>query len=91
MPKILEFGQYVIFFWSAENGEPVHVHIAVRRPTENATKVWLTSAGGALLANNNSRITRHDLNDLMELIVLNHRYICSAWSDTFHGDLKFYV
>lgn len=26
MPRILVFGQYVLFFWIAENGEPVHIH-----------------------------------------------------------------
>lgn len=39
MPSIFTFGRYVIFFWTSENGEPVHVHVAVRRPTENATKL----------------------------------------------------
>ena len=46
MPRVLVFGAYIIFFWVGENGEPVHVHVAEKRPSENATKIWLTSSGG---------------------------------------------
>ena len=91
MPKILTFGQYVVFFWIAENGEPVHVHVAVRRPSENATKFWLTADGSCLLANNNSQIPQKDLRDISKLITLNHRYICALWAEAFEADaLHFY-
>lgn len=89
MPKLLEFGQYVIFIWSAENGEPVHVHVAVRRPTEDATKIWLTRSGGAILAHNKSKIPGHDLRDILELVAANHEYICRKWAETFQGDIQF--
>lgn len=92
MPKILTFGQYVLFFWIAENGEPVHVHAAIRKPTKNSTKFWLTSNGGCLLANNNSRIPEKDIRDLSKLITFNHRYICNQWIASFGNDsLKFYL
>ena len=42
MPRILVFGQYVLFFWIAENGEPVHIHVGVKRAAANSTKFWLT-------------------------------------------------
>ena len=90
MPKILQFGAYIIFFWVGENGEPVHVHISKKRPEENATKVWLTSSGGCLLAHNKSRIPKSDLADLLELVSLNHGYICEKWRETFQGDISFY-
>jgi len=35
-------GQYVVFFWSNEAGEPIHVHIGIVNPFANATKVCLT-------------------------------------------------
>ena len=38
MPKILTVEQYIFFFWSHENGKPVHIHVAVKRACENATK-----------------------------------------------------
>lgn len=90
MPKVLEFGAYILFFWVGENGEPVHVHIAVRRPTENATKIWLTASGGCLVAHNRSQIPQKDLADLLELISLNHSYICDRWRETFQNNLTFY-
>lgn len=42
LPKVLIVGSYVIYFWSNENGEPVHVHIAIKKPIVDATKIWLT-------------------------------------------------
>ena len=83
MPKIFEYGEYVVFFWSNEEGEPVHVHIAVRRPTENATKLWLTSDGGCIVANNNGKIPRKDLADVTNIIMLNHALICQKWVEMF--------
>lgn len=52
MPRILVFGQYVLFFWIAENGEPVHIHVGIKRAAANSTKFWLTKNGGCTLANN---------------------------------------
>lgn len=57
MPSLFRIGRYVVYFWSNENNEPVHVHIAEGRPEPNATKVWLTAAGGCVLANNNSALS----------------------------------
>lgn len=91
MPRVLTFGQYVLYFWIAENGEPVHIHVAVRRPTEHATKFWLTAAGGCVLARDAGDIPQRDLRDLARLIALNHSYICKRWAERFGDDsLVFY-
>ncbi len=91
MPRILTFGQYVLYFWIAENGEPVHIHVAIRRPTEHATKFWLTAGGGCILARDNGEIPQRDLRDLARLITLNHVYICEKWVERFGSDsLTFY-
>ena len=90
MPRVLVFGAYIIFFWVGENGEPVHVHVAEKRPSENATKIWLTFSGGCLLAHNRSKIPDRDLSNILELISLNHGYICDKWREVFHGDISFY-
>lgn len=92
MPKILSIGQYVLFFWTSENGEPVHVHVAVKRPDKNATKFWLTANGGCIIANNNSAIPEKDLRSLAKFIKFNHSYICQRWSETFGPEsLSFYL
>lgn len=75
MPRILVFGQYVLFFWIAENGEPVHIHVGVKRAAANSTKFWLTKNGGCTLANNESKIPAKDLRDLSKLITMNHRIV----------------
>lgn len=90
MPKVLEFGPYILFFWVGENGEPVHIHVALKRPAENATKIWLTSSGGCFLAHNRSKIPERDLADILELVSLNHSYICRKWQEVFQDDLTFY-
>lgn len=54
MPNLFAFGPYIIFFWTVEQGEPVHVHVAVKRPSKDATKIWLTANGGCIVAHNNS-------------------------------------
>ena len=48
MPQIFKIGQYLVYFWANESNplEPMHVHIAMGTPVANATKVWITQAGG---------------------------------------------
>lgn len=90
MPKVLQFGPYVLYFWVGENGEPIHIHVAVKRPTEHATKIWLTSSGGCLLAHNRSKIPSKDLADILELVSLNHAYICKKWQEVFECEIEYY-
>lgn len=55
MPQVFKAGSYWVYFCSNENLPlvPVHVHVAEGAPTANATKIWITSAGKCLVANNN--------------------------------------
>jgi len=91
VPSLFRVGKYIIFFWSNENNEPIHVHIGEGRPTSNATKIWLTAAGGCILANNNSRIPQKDLNDLLDIISAQFFMICKEWKNHFCIDyISFY-
>ena len=76
MPNVLRIGGYLVYFWTNENLEPIHVHISEGKPTENATKIWLAKAGGAVVASNGSRIPTNKLNKILEVIIDNHFYIC---------------
>ena len=76
MPSLFQIGGYKVFFWSNENNEPIHVHIAKGKPTSNATKVWITSLGGGIVANNNSKIPQNELNELLEVISAQFFMIC---------------
>lgn len=91
MPKIMQIGRYVLFFWAGEDGEPIHVHVAVKRPAEDSTKIWLLKNGGVMMANNNSGIPDKDLRKLQKFVALNHSRICEAWRNTFSEEPRFYL
>jgi len=91
LPNIFKMSGYTIFFWSNENGEPIHVHVCKGTPTATATKIWLTSAGGCVVANNKSRIPQKELNQLLEAISAHYFMICRKWKEYFFVDeVKFY-
>jgi len=91
LPSIFSIGGYRIFFWSNENDEPLHVHICKGKPSSSATKVWLTSKGKCILANNNSRIATHELHELLEIVSAQFLLICREWKKHFLTDeISFY-
>ena len=91
MPKIFRMGEYWIYFWSNENKplEPVHVHIAKGQPVENATKVWITSAGKCLLCHNHSKIPVHTLRNIMRMIEARSADVLQKWNSYF-GKADYY-
>ena len=62
--------------------------------TQNSTKVWLTQAGGCILANNRSKIPQNDLNKLLDIISKHYFLIISKWKEYYRIDdineIKFY-
>ena len=91
LPSLFNILGYRVFFWSNENGEPIHVHICKGKPTANATKIWLTTTGGCVVANNNGKIPPKDLNTLLELISVQFFRICREWKEHFATDeIHFY-
>ena len=85
MPKLFTVSGYIVYFWSNENEplEPVHVHIAEGRATSNATKVWITSTGKALLSHNSSKISAQILNSMIRVIEANSEEIIEKWLSHF--------
>ena len=91
MPSLFFVGGYRVFFWSNENGEPIHVHVCKGAPSPNATKLWLTSEGGCILASNGSEITQPALNEMMDIISAQFFLICAKWKEFFLVDtITFY-
>lgn len=91
LPSLFRIGPYLVFFWSNENFEPIHVHIGKGKPSSNATKVWLTASGGCIVANNSSKIPRNELNEMLEVISAQHYMICQEWKNHFKvSEVKFY-
>lgn len=91
MPQIFRIGSYIIYIWSDEGlpVEPVHVHISEGKPSSRATKIWITKTHHCVVANNNSKIPLHVLNDILELIELRADFICTKWKEHF-GDISYF-
>ena len=67
----------------------VHVHIAEGRATSNATKVWITSTGKALLSHNSSKISAQILNSMIRVIEANSEEIIEKWLSHF-GEIRYF-
>ncbi len=91
MPQIFKIGAYWVFFWSNEGDplEPIHVHVALGAPRENATKIWITRAGRAFLANNRSEIDERILKNIMRIIEARSCEIIEKWLNYF-GSVSYY-
>lgn len=91
LPSLFTVSGYKVFFWSNENGEPIHVHISKGKPSAHATKIWLTKAGGCIIANNGSNISLNELNELLDIISAQYFMICAEWKKHFLVDeVKYY-
>lgn len=91
LPNLFTVSGYKIYFWSNENNESIHVHVAKGKPISNGTKIWLTRNGGCILASNGSNISKKELNELMEFISAQFFLICAEWKKFFStNEIKFY-
>lgn len=59
------------------------MHIAEGKATANATKIWITATGKALLCNNASRIPQKTLQNLVRIIEANSHAIINKWYSQF--------
>ena len=92
MPSLFRLFGYVIFFfffWSNEGAPLESVHVAKGVPNASATKIWITEAGGCIVANNNSKIQTKTLNAIVDVLESRSSYIIAQWNDVF-GESKFY-
>ena len=90
MPKCFKIGGYTVYFWADDGSEPIHVHVS-KKTSSNATKIWLLSDGNVLLCHNKSRIKRHELNNIMEIVRMNYRSIVVQWCTYFSCGARFYI
>nr|WP_305137175.1 DUF4160 domain-containing protein [uncultured Schaedlerella sp.] len=91
MPRVFRIGSYWIYFWANEGrpSEPVHVHVSEGNPSENATKIWITSFGKCLLAHNNSNIPSKALRNIMRIIEARSSEVIQKWV-SFFGSATYY-
>ncbi len=74
MPTILRIGPYRFFFFSNEDGEPVHVHV-IRERTE--AKFWIEPEVSVA---DNEGFAKHELDKVMKMVVENKEIIKDAWN-----------
>ena len=91
MPQIFKIAGYLVFFWSNESEplEPIHVHISEGKANANATKIWITSTGKAILAHNSSKIKIQILRKLIRFIEANSKEIEEQWIEHF-GEIRYF-
>ena len=90
MPKIALLKGMLLFFWVAENGEPIHFHVVRGKPGEPDAKFWLTRSGGCILASNSARLSVRDIALVRKYAILNFDEICEQWANLFEEDPTFY-
>ena len=81
MPQVFVILVYIVYFWSNENDEPIHVHVCKGSPQKDATKVWITE-DGPVLEHNKSKIPKKDLKRILAWIAMNDELIIKKWQ--FH-------
>ena len=91
MPQIFRIGSYIVYFWSNESEplEPIHVHVAEGKAIANATKIWITSTGKAILCNNNSKIPEKILKNIIRIIEANSESINEQWIEHV-GEIRYF-
>ena len=92
LPKLFGVGRYVFFFWSNESGEPIHVHVSIKRASTVSAKIWLTEDGDCIIADNTDVIPRSNVKGVLDIIRDNHADICDRWKEHLGVDtIKFYA
>lgn len=91
MPQVFKIGSYWVYFWANEGKplEPIHVHIAEGRPQQNATKVWITSAGKCIVVDNISNIPQVALRNIVRIIEARSDEVKRKWFEYF-GEIRYF-
>lgn len=90
MPVYLRAAGYKVYFWSNEQGEPVHFHATKGAPDKNDTKIWVLSNGSFRVAHNKGRIPEHDLSRIFSVMQNYSLDFINFWKTYHGGDARFY-
>lgn len=83
MPKVLlDFLGYIFYFYSNENGEPIHIHVSKGKPSNNSTKFWI-KRNEIVLEHNKGNIPKSDLKKIQKYICANRAQIVNRWYEFF--------
>lgn len=76
MPTVLRIGSFRFFFFSRENNEPPHIHVAA---SGKEAKVWLESIELA----SSYGLKPHELAEIMALVRDHKNFLLEAWHEHF--------
>jgi hypothetical protein len=76
MPTVMRLGPFRFFFYSNEDGEPVHIHIQRDRML---AKFWLAPV---VLASS-TRFPAKELKRLEAMVTENRKILLEAWNEHF--------
>ena len=77
MPQIFRIGSYIVYFWSNENGEPIHVHV-IKDANEAKYNV------SPLIQIYNHGFKKHDIALIESIISENEAVIIDRWKEYFN-------
>ena len=76
MPTLLRWNGYRFFFYSADVGEPAHVHV---RSGDKEAKFWLHD----LTVVANAGYPPHEVGDIIRRLKVNRDLLLKAWNEHF--------
>ena len=76
MPTLLRWNGYRFYFYSADGGEPPHVHVG---KNQSEAKIWLNNLAVAV----NLGYSAKDLNQIIQKTRENREAFLEAWNDYF--------
>jgi hypothetical protein len=79
VPVLLRVGGYRFFFYSLENNEPPHIHVA---HAERYAKFWLDPVALA----SNRRFRDHELTTIRRLVETHREFFLEKWNACFGGN-----
>ena len=79
MPVYVRYNGWYVYFWTNENDEPIHFHIAEGRPSENATKIWVLKNNSFRLENNNSQVPPKILRHILAVMQASIEEYKALW------------
>ena len=81
----IRYSGWYVYFWTNENDEPIHFHIAQGRPSENATKIWILRNHSFKLANNNSQVPPGVLRHILAVMQVSVDEYEALWLNYQHS------
>jgi Domain of unknown function (DUF4160) len=78
MPTVLRIGPFRFFFYSLENGEPVHIHV---ESDDKSAKFWLQPVELA----RSQGFRSHEITRLREIVIENRTKFQEAWDEHFRA------